>query len=119
MSKKQKLLIAGAALFAALFLFSGAMLAWQYADGKKLNYRVQVVNQNCCYNQPPHLSVDPSIVYAGNPNQAQQKNEDTAVSGIETGSEAADVIYTLQGIRIERISAPGLYIVNGKKVLVR
>ena len=35
MSKKQKLLIAGAAVFAALFLFSGAMLAWQYADGKK------------------------------------------------------------------------------------
>ena len=35
MSKKQKILIAGAALFAALFLFSGAMLAWQYADGKQ------------------------------------------------------------------------------------
>lgn len=35
MSKKQRILIAGAALFAALFLFSGAMLAWQYADGKK------------------------------------------------------------------------------------
>ena len=35
MSKKQKILIAGAALFAALFLFSAAMLAWQYADGKK------------------------------------------------------------------------------------
>ena len=29
MSKKQKILIAGAALFAALFLFSGVMLAWQ------------------------------------------------------------------------------------------
>ena len=35
MNKKQKLLIAGAALFAALFLFSGVMLAWQYADGKQ------------------------------------------------------------------------------------
>ena len=23
-------------------------------------YRVQIVNQNCCYNQPPHLSFDPS-----------------------------------------------------------
>lgn len=35
MNKKQKILIIGAALFAALFLFSGAMLAWQYADGKQ------------------------------------------------------------------------------------
>lgn len=34
MNKKQKILIAGAALFAALFLFSGIILAWQYADGK-------------------------------------------------------------------------------------
>ena len=35
MNKKQRILIVGAALFAALFLFSGAMLAWQYADGKQ------------------------------------------------------------------------------------
>lgn len=35
MNKKQKILIVGAALFAALFLFSGIMLAWQYADGKQ------------------------------------------------------------------------------------
>lgn len=26
-----------------------------------LNYRVQVANQNCCYNQPPHLSYDPIV----------------------------------------------------------
>lgn len=35
MNKKQKILIVGAALFAALFLISGIMLAWQYADGKQ------------------------------------------------------------------------------------
>ena len=84
-----------------------------------LNYRVQVVNQNCCYNQPPHLSVDPSIVYAGNPNHATQEDDTSAVGGIEAESAAADAIYTLEGIRIERITAPGLYIVNGKKVMVR
>ena len=26
-----------------------------------LNYRAQVINQNCCYNQPPHLSYDPIV----------------------------------------------------------
>ena len=35
MSKKQKILTVGAALFAALFLFSGMMLGWQYMDGKQ------------------------------------------------------------------------------------
>ena len=35
MNKKQKILIVGAALVAALFLFSGIMLAWQYADGRQ------------------------------------------------------------------------------------
>lgn len=84
-----------------------------------LNYRVQVVNQNCCYNQPPHLSVDPSIAYAGNPNQAKQENEESGVDGIQNAADSPEAIYTLEGIRIERISAPGLYIVGGKKVMVR
>ena len=35
MNKKQKILIAGAALFAALFLFSGFMLYREYADSKQ------------------------------------------------------------------------------------
>ena len=35
MNKKQKIMIAGAVLFAAIFLFSGVMLMWQYADGKQ------------------------------------------------------------------------------------
>lgn len=35
MNKKQKIMIAGAALFAALFLFSGAMLIWQNEDGRR------------------------------------------------------------------------------------
>ena len=35
MNKNQKIMIAGVALFAALFLFSGVMLMWQYADGKQ------------------------------------------------------------------------------------
>lgn len=32
-----------------------------------LQYRVQVVNQNVCYNQPPHLSYDPAVRFAPPP----------------------------------------------------
>ena len=50
-----------------------------------LNYRAQVINQNCCYNQPPHLSYDPAVKYKGNPNVAEQEdkidpNDDTRKS---------------------------------------
>lgn len=82
-----------------------------------LNYRAQVINQNCCYNQPPHLSFDPAVKYAGNPNQADNPN---AIESI--GSEVypvQDVIYNLQGIRLDKVSAPGLYIINGEKVMVK
>ncbi len=83
------------------------------------NYRVQVVNQNCCYNQPPHLSFDPAVVYAANPNVAKQDN----VTGIETISTDADdtdvPVYNLQGMRVDRITVPGIYIHGGKKIVVR
>lgn len=86
-----------------------------------LNYRVQVVNQNCCYNQPPHLSFDPAIVYTDNPNVAQQEDITIdEITNVEADAKPADnAVYTLQGVRIERITAPGLYIVNGKKVVIK
>lgn len=85
-----------------------------------LNYRVQVVNQNCCYNQPPHLSFDPAIVYAGNPNKAQQKNDTSGIEDVEIDSDnGPEVIYNLQGIRIDRITSPGVYIINGRKTIVK
>ncbi|MFG6386364.1 MAG: hypothetical protein K1V80_07845 [Muribaculaceae bacterium] len=85
-----------------------------------LNYRVQVVNQNCCYNQPPHLSFDPSHKYADNPNHATPDDPSQGITDVENaGNAGPDTIYTIQGIRIERITSPGLYIINGKKTIVR
>lgn len=82
-------------------------------------YRVQVVNQNCCYNQPPHLSFDPAVKYVGNPNVAQQTNKTDAIIDIaEENDNKAPLIYNLQGIRIPAITTPGIYIINGKKVFV-
>jgi len=44
----------------------------------------------------------------------------SAVTEIETAGDNADrVIYNLQGIRVNEITSPGLYIINGKKVLVK
>ena len=42
----------------------------------------------------------------------------TAIENVEVES-ASNVIYDLTGRRVEAITAPGIYIVNGKKVLVK
>lgn len=86
-----------------------------------LNYRVQVVNQNCCYNQPPHLSFDPAIKYKDNPNVAQQEDETVSeISNVEAEVRTGDgAVYTLQGVRVNSITAPGIYIRNGKKLVIR
>lgn len=52
-------------------------------------YRVQVVNQNCTYNQPPHLSYDPAVKYKGNPNVAQQT--DLLMPGDVNGDKVVDM----------------------------
>lgn len=44
--------------------------------------------------------------------------ESSGIEAIEVSSER-DVIYNLQGMRIDRISAPGIYIINGRKTHVR
>ena len=81
-------------------------------------YRVQVVNQNCCYNQPPHLSFDPAIVYEGNPNQANA-TDTSSILDIADDAQQEEVIYNLQGIRVPQITTPGIYIINGVKTFVK
>ena len=41
----------------------------------------------------------------------------TDTDGTDTNDK--DIIYNLQGIRMKDITAPGIYIVNGKKILMR
>ena len=88
-----------------------------------LNYRAQVINQNCCYNQPPHLSFDPAIVYASNPNVAQQEDlsDPTALDEVEADAlQDEDVpIFTLQGIRVRKVTTPGIYIQGKQKIYVQ
>ena len=42
----------------------------------------------------------------------------TAIENVEV-ENASNVIYDLTGRKVEAITAPGIYIVNGKKVLVK
>lgn len=46
-------------------------------------------------------------------------NTATGINGITTGDSVEKKIYTLQGIRVSKMTTPGIYIVNGKKVVKR
>lgn len=44
-------------------------------------------------------------------------DETTAINGISTRNEQAETVYNLNGQRVASMAKPGLYIVNGKKVV--
>ncbi len=46
-------------------------------------------------------------------------DDTTGITSVETPAAANDAVYTLQGIRVNDMSKPGIYIVGGKKVIVK
>ncbi len=44
---------------------------------------------------------------------------ETGIGEVDTENSKVEGIYDLQGRKVEQITAPGLYIVNGKKILVK
>lgn len=49
-----------------------------------------------------------------------EDDEATAVAEVEAQAAGAEnVIYNMQGVRVQSATAPGLYIINGKKVVVK
>lgn len=77
-------------------------------------YRMGICWQNVAYNQPPHLGYYlPDYVdsFKG------------VVSGIEevatTDADLSDDWYTLQGVKTDKPTRPGVYINRGRKVLVK
>ena len=53
------------------------------------------------------------------PTEALAMLATVGVESVVAGEEVAEEIYDLTGRRVEKISNPGIYIVNGKKVLVK
>ena len=73
------------------------------------SYRAQVINQNCCYNQPPHLSYNPAV------NPYQYTEGPTAIIQVNAAEQQQTdgAIYSLQGVRLKQAPQHGAYIVNG------
>ncbi|MGM9711651.1 MAG: rhamnogalacturonan lyase [Prevotella sp.] len=76
-------------------------------------YRMGIAWQNTAYNQPPHVGYFlPDYV-------SYLKEQTTAIKGVsETVNADNEPIYTLQGVRSNG-KEPGIYIIGGKKTVVR
>ena len=59
-----------------------------------------------------------SLIYLGNASTAETSGDDaTAIN--EVALTAQKAIYTLTGVRVSKAVKPGLYIINGKKIVVK
>lgn len=79
------------------------------------NYKGGKLGANKAYIPMSELSDDVKSLSVEFPG-----GETTAINVIETGKEdAVKTIYNLNGQRVNNMSKPGMYIINGKKVIVK
>lgn len=78
-------------------------------------YTGKTLAKNKCFLLNPTISATSGAkIYIGDP-----FSETNGISNVENNAEKrADVIYDLQGRRVNHVQASGLYIVNGKKVMI-
>ena len=74
------------------------------------NFFIKVMNYNDMSEVAGALYKNAVLVAAGS---------SSSVENVNTENDVVKGIFDIQGRRIEQITAPGLYIVNGKKILVK
>ena len=86
-----------------------------YPDGVGNNYVIQNAGKYTVYFRPDGSGGDDwyyKFFYV--------KEEDgTSIKAVKAALEKGAVIYTLQGVRVNNIQKGGIYIINGKKVVVK
>ena len=75
-----------------------------YSDGGRAYFSITDVREE-----------DGQMVFSFYPNITG----DSAVEGIEADKDGKETIFNLQGVRLDRIPGPGIYIVNGRKTIIR
>ena len=101
---------------ATYYTASGTYYALGLVDGKVGFYRDSFKN-----NRFQNNSHKAYLYVEGTQNTASYSFRFPGTTGVENveSAEAVKAIFDLTGRRVEAITAPGIYIVNGKKVLVK
>ncbi len=94
-------------------------------------YRMGIAWQNTAYNQPPHIGFYLPDMFDRNYGINSQAYKDantqttpvepdpgTGIANVKTApATSAQGIYTVSGARVQNMQTPGIYIVNGMKVV--
>lgn len=88
-------------------------------DGNNDNGGYVISHANRAYMILPAANTSPSSFSLRLSNSGTTDIEDVFENEDIGGAELVDTIYDLQGRRLSEITTPGIYIVNGKKVLVK
>ena len=89
------------------------------------NVQRLVLGETLGITEPDGAVFENGCIVLGNERQkhaviARKKGGDVGVAGIRSDDNKADTrIYSVQGVRVTRPSVPGVYIVNGRKYVVR
>lgn len=103
--------LSGVAVRTAASNFSGSIYALTTIDSETAFYQYtgSYIPANKAFLVLPAAAAAPKVRIA---------TAETGIEGVTAEQHAAD-IYNLQGQKVEQVKAPGLYIVGGKKVLVK
>jgi len=91
------------------FTLTDCVLSYNEASGKYTFVTSAVINKSDVNLDYTHWYYSDSVLTP----------ESLGVESVEVDSDEEEVIYNMQGIRVSRPLSSGLYIINGKKVLVR
>ena len=86
-----------------------------YPDGVGNNYVIQNAGKYTVYFRPDGSGGDDwyyKFFYV-------KEEDSTSIKAVKAALEKGAVIYTLQGVRVNNIQKGGIYIINGKKVVVK
>ena len=103
-------------------LYAGSMpTAWtiEIADDENSTAMIVCNGYVIVYNEGEFVAVDANAIPANAVLPTLYGTHATGIENIVTNGEAIESIYDLQGRKIEKITNGGIYIVNGKKVLVK
>lgn len=84
-------------------------------------YNLQISNQNVGYSMPPHLSYNAYAWYKSLPAMGKDEigKKSTGIDRVSTDASASETWYDLSGRRVAKPRTPGVYVRNGKKVVIK
>ena len=98
--------------------YSAIVFKANYLDDGKIYFTTKGEGLFLTLNSDSNVACTESLVDASLWTIVRIENNNTGIEEVNTESAEVKTIYDLTGRRIEKITTPGIYIIDGKKVVV-